>query len=182
MSDIFTKFPIIDLGETILRELKVEDAKKFLGYMKNKNISKYTSDDEVPVSILAAEGDLLYWKNLFSYRRSIYWAIANKNNDEMIGSCGFNYWNKQHGRLEISYDLNYKFWGKGIITKSVTAITDLILKESSAQRVQATVATDNERSIKVLERCNYKKEGVLASYFNLRGIKKDAFMYSRTQK
>jgi ribosomal-protein-alanine N-acetyltransferase len=179
MNDIFSKFPIIDLGETILRELRVEDAKKFFSYVTNKHVSKYTADDEIPSSIHKAESDLLYWKNLFLYRSSIYWAIADKKTDNMIGSCGFNYWNKQHGRLEISYDLDYNFWGKGIITKAVNAITSLILKESSVQRVQATVSLDNERSINVLERCNYTREGVLVNYFNLNGIKKDAYMYAR---
>ena len=97
----------------------------------------------------------------------------------MIGSCGFNYWNKQHGRLEISYDLNHKFWGKGIITKAVCIVTDYIFDNSTAQRVQATVATDNERSIKVLERSGYQKEGMLSSYFNLKGVVKDAYMFAK---
>jgi len=180
MNDIFDKFPEIDLGEIVLRELiPTEDSKDFFKYIINKNVSKYTSDNELPSSLISAENDLAYWADLFKYGKSIYWAIADKKTNKMIGSCGFNYWNKQHGRLEISYDLNYTFWGNGFVTKSVNAITDLALKNPSAQRVQATVATDNERSIKVLELCGYKREAILLKYYKLQGIIKDGYMYAK---
>ena len=180
MNDIFTEFPEIDLGKIVLRELlPSKDSKDFFKYVTNKNVSKYTSDSELPLNITSAENDLAYWADLFKLGRSIYWAIADKKTNTIIGSCGFNYWNKQHGRLEISYDLDYNFWGNGFVTKSVNAITDLAFKKLHARRVQATVATDNNRSIKVLELCEYKKEGVLSKYYTLQGITKDGYMYAK---
>ena len=179
MSDIFNKFPCIDLDDIVLREISNEDALDFFKYVTNKNVSKYHSDNEIPSSLSTAEYDLSYWADLFKFGRSIYWAIADNKTNTMIGSCGFNYWNKQHGRLEISYDLNYDFWGKGIVTRSVNAITDFAFKKMSAQRVQATVVTDNKRSIKVLELSGYKKEGTLLSYFKLQGTTKDGYMYAK---
>lgn len=181
MDNIFAKFPDIDLGEIILREIKVTDAKDFFEYVSDENVRKYTEDEEIPASITSAENDLLYWINLFTFGRSIYWAIADAETNKMIGSCGFNYWNKQHGRLEISYDLNHNFWGKGIATKAVTAITYFIFNNTTAQRVQATVATDNERSIKVLERAGYTREGTIAKYFILKGVVKDGYMYAKVR-
>ena len=179
MNDVFTEFPIINLEEVILREINTKDVKDFFKYVTNKNVSIYTADNERPSNITAAENDLSYWANLFKYERSIYWAIADKKTNAMIGSCGFNYWNKQHGRLEISYDLNYNFWGRGIMTKAVNAVTDFAFEKMSAQRVQATVATDNTRSIKVLELSGYKREGVISNYFKLQGVIKNGYMYAR---
>jgi len=179
MNNFFTKFPEINLRQVILREMKITDVEAFYEYITDKNIAKYVPDDEVPSDIIAAQNELLYWSNLFKYKTSIYWAIADKKNNKMIGSCGFNYWNKQQGRLELSYELSYKFWGKGIATKSVIAITDLAFKKMNARRIQATVAVDNERSIKLLEACKYKREGTLKNYFNLHGVIKDAYMYAK---
>ena len=46
-------------------------------------------------------------------------------------------------------------------------------------RVQATVIIDNERSISVLERTGFKKEGLLEKYEIVEGEHKDYYMYSR---
>lgn len=179
MNDIFAKFPEIKLKHAILREIKISDAKAFYEYMNDQNIAKYIPDDELPSNVLNSKNELLYWIDQFKYKRGIYWAIADKKTNTMIGSCGFNYWNKQQGRLEISYDLNYKFWHKGIATEAVASITDFAFKKMNARRIQATVATDNERSINLLESCQYKKEGILKSFFNLQGTIKDAYMYAK---
>jgi ribosomal-protein-alanine N-acetyltransferase len=47
--------------------------------------------------------------------------------------------------------------------------------------VQATVITDNDRSIKVLERCGFIKEGLLQKYEVVEGEHKDYYMYGRVQ-
>ena len=46
-------------------------------------------------------------------------------------------------------------------------------------RVQATVITTNERSIKVLDRCGFQKEGCLRKYELVEGELKDYYMYAR---
>ena len=46
-------------------------------------------------------------------------------------------------------------------------------------RVQATVITTNERSIKVLDRCGFQREGYLRKYELVEGELKDYYMYAR---
>ncbi|NRA73207.1 MAG: GNAT family N-acetyltransferase [Rickettsiales bacterium] len=180
MNDIFAKFPEMNLNQAILREIKIADAKAFYEYITDKNIAKYVSGDDIPSNITTAESELIYWINLFKHKTSIFWAIADKKNNQMIGSCGFNYWNREQRRLEISYELSYKHWGKGIAKEAVCSITNFGLRDMNAQRIQATVATDNERSIKLLESCQYQREGTLKSFFNLQGTIKHGYMYAKT--
>jgi len=179
MTDIFMKFPEMDLGDVVLRELRTGDAKEYFEYLTDEHVMKYVARTEVPASVFAAESEMSYWSGLFKTGQSFYWAIADKKTDKMIGSCGFNYWRRQHNRVELAYDLSYAFWGKGIMTRAVDAVTKFSLEKMLAQRIQATVVTDNDRSIKVLERCGYKREGTLKKYFNLHNQVKDSYMYGK---
>ena len=81
--------------------------------------------------------------------------------------------------MEISYDFSYKFWDKGIATQAVSSITDFAFKKMNAQRIQATVAVDNEQSIKLLELCDYKNEGTLLNFFKLQRTIKNAYMHAK---
>ncbi len=45
-------------------------------------------------------------------------------------------------------------------------------------RVQATVLDSNARSLRVLERCGFRREGLLRSYRMVRGTPGDFWMYS----
>ena len=124
----------------------------------------------------------LFWeikihRRIFYRKHSIYWGIVDKNNNKLIGTCGFNHWNRHHNRVEVSYDLDYSYWGKGIMTRSLTEIFKFAHQDMYVNRIQATVAIDNFSSIKLLERLGLKKEGILKEYGILHDIKTDFYMY-----
>jgi len=60
--------------------------------------------------------------------------------------------------------------------KGILAYSDISL---GLIRVQATVITTNERSIKLLERTGFAKEGILKKYEVVMGEHKDYYMYAR---
>jgi ribosomal-protein-alanine N-acetyltransferase len=178
---MFDKFPEFEFADFILREIRPSDGRAFFNYLHHKEVMKYVTDAELPADVAKAEAELLYWTNLYRAGTSVYWGAADRKNDTLIGTCGFNYWNKEHNRIEISYDLDYNYWGRGIATRMVKAVTELALSDKiGAQRIQATVVTDNERSIRLLERCGYKREGLLAKYTMLHGAILNSYMYART--
>lgn len=84
-----------------------------------------------------------------------------------------------NSRAEISYDLDPNFWGKGIMLRSIKAILKFSDYTLGIIRVQATVITTNERSIKVLDRCGFQREGYLRKYELVEGELKDYYMYAR---
>ncbi|MFN7039028.1 MAG: GNAT family N-acetyltransferase [Alphaproteobacteria bacterium] len=176
--NIFNEFPIINLADIRLREIVSNDTKSFYNYICNPKVSRYLSDDDTPSSLIEAEEELMYWANLYKYRRSIYWGITKANSGHLIGTCGFNNWNRTHKRVEISYDLSANYWGKGIMTKAVKTICDFAFTRMHAIRIQATVATDNYGSIKVLEKSLFKRDGTMRNYGILKGETKDFYMYS----
>ena len=180
ISDYFYQpFPVFDLNDIILRELKESDAENYFNYMGRSEMAEYLTKANMPSSIENALEEVRYWASLFSNKRSFYWAIAIKDTNQLIGTVGFNIISFNHLKAEISYDLDHNFWGKGIMLKSVKAVLKFADFALGLVRIQATVIVDNERSIKVLERCGFAKEGFLKKFEIVNGAHKDYYMYAR---
>lgn len=178
MNEIFDSFPVILLDDIILRKINAEtDCEAFFHYINNHNVAAYLSELDIPVSLESAKNELGYWNKLFDNKHSFYWAITHDN--KIIGTCGFNYWNKDQRRAEISYDLDYNYWNRGITTKAIKAICDFLFNNTSVQRIQATVALENIGSIRVLEKSGFIRESLLKKYGVLKGQSKDFYMYTR---
>jgi [ribosomal protein S5]-alanine N-acetyltransferase len=178
INEIFNYFPVIKLDELILRQIvSLEDYQNYYEYINNSNVASYLSSEDLPNSLENSKAELHYWYSLFNYKSSFYWAIALADTNQMIGTCGFNHWNKSQNRAEISYDLNYKYWNNGIMSKSIKEIINFGFNSMKLHRIQATVAIDNIPSIKMLERVGFHRESLLQKYGMLQGVSKDFYMY-----
>ncbi|MEK6733910.1 MAG: GNAT family protein [Pseudomonadota bacterium] len=181
MSDkIFEKFPEIKLDDgIILRQILPDiDYLYFYNYITDPKVTAYLAPEDIPSNQESAKFELGYWARLFDRHNSFYWAIVVERANRIIGTCGFNFWNRSQKRVEISYDLDHNYWGKSITTNAVKAISDFAFMQMEAQRIQATVAIDNIPSIRVLEKSNFKKEGVLEKYGFLNNQPRDFYMYA----
>lgn len=178
---IFEYFPKFDLGDVHLREISITDAAAYHRYMNIPEVREFITQDNVPITLDAAADDLRYWAGIYTNRRSIYWAIADTNTDELIGTIGFNLWNRYHNRADISYDLDYRFWGKGIMTKAITQVINFAKEKMKIVRIQATVVMENQKSINLLERVGFEQEGVLRKYEIIAGRYRDYYIYGNVQ-
>lgn len=175
----FNAFPVLDLGDIVLREIVTSDAQDYFDYMSRNEMKSCLTKDNIPQTLEKAIEEVKYWGSLFTNKRSIYWAIALKKTNRMIGTAGFNLISFPNSRAEISYDLSPDHWGKGIMLKSIKGILKFSDYALELVRIQATVIIDNERSIKLLERCGFQKEGILKQYEVVDGRHKDYYMYGR---
>jgi RimJ/RimL family protein N-acetyltransferase len=69
---------------------------------------------------------------------------------------------------EIGYWLGKPFWGRGIMSEAVQAVTTAAFEIPELIRIDAPVFSWNERSMRVLEKCGFSREAV-----ELRGAIKD---------
>lgn len=183
VESVFDSFPVIDVNdEFILRQVSYNDLHDYFEYMDNEHVIKYVPVECIPQNLERAKEEIEYNLDLFRYRRSVYWGIARKDNNKLIGSCGFNYWNRDHSRAEISYDLGYKYWGKGIMTEAVKAVLGFAFTRMELHRVEATVTPTNQGSLRVLRKMGFQKEGILREQKLLHGKFYDAVILSLLQK
>ncbi|MCD6035108.1 MAG: speG [Rickettsiales bacterium] len=177
--DIFERFPVLDAGEGIvLRELVREDAPALFEYISHPEVQRFISDEDIPRTPPEAIRETEYWGGLFHQRQSIYWAIADRETNHLIGTCGFNFWNRLHKKGEISYDLARPLWGKGIMTRVLEKMIQFGFEEMQMHRISATVSPENPASIRVLDKLGFKHEGCMREYKIVHGGWEDAVMYA----
>lgn len=73
------------------------------------------------------------------------------------------------------------FWGKGLTTRALGLAADYLMLSCGALRIQALVEPHNMASMRVLEKCGFRNEGLLRSYFPSKtGKLLDVHMYALT--
>ena len=175
----FRNFPEMIINERItLRELNINDAENYFNILTTPQVHQYLSDDDVPRSLESAKKEILYWKNLFTYKRSICWAISDSNK-ELIGSVGFNTWSIYNQRAEINYDLSYSHWRQGIMTSTLEKVIEFAFSKMSLNRIEARVLLGNKSSISLLEKLGFHKEGVLKKYRVINSQAVDVCLYAK---
>ncbi len=173
------KFPTLDMDQDYyLREQAIEDTESFFQYYTDPEVARYILATN-PKTIVEAGAEIHYCRNLFRYKRGIYWTLARKDNDRMIGAIGL-YLNNQHHRGEICYDLSRHYWKKGIMTKALQKIVDYAIHHIGVQRIEAITLKENIPSITVLKKLGFEHEGTLKNFRYFNGKSFDIEMFAVT--
>ncbi|MCR8561579.1 GNAT family N-acetyltransferase [Mucilaginibacter sp. BJC16-A38] len=78
----------------------------------------------------------------------------------------------------IGYWLAEPHWGKGIMTNALKLVVDYAFANLDIKRLQAGVFGNNPRSMRVLEKCGFVKEGVSKSAIIKNGEVLDEHIYA----
>ena len=146
----------LDLGDCCVRPYVLEDAEALAKYADNRAVwitlrdrfpHPYTTDDAVGFLRIAT-----------TQLPTSDFAIATA--DEVIGGIGLQRQSDVH-RLtaEIGYWLGEPFWGRGIATRAVRAVTAWAFATTSLERLYACVFATNPASARVLSNAGYQFEG-----------------------
>lgn len=168
--------PTIELAGVRLRPLRREDAASWHAYLSDPRVTELTSYPEMSLS--AVESMIESRRKSFVSGLSCKWAIASRDDDTLIGTCGFNEWSRPHGWAELAYELARPHWGCGIATQVVAAGLRWAFTDGGFTRVHAFVMVGNVRSERVLERAHFTREGRLRSYRLCRGQPRDFSVFS----
>lgn len=156
-------FPIVELDKDyILREQTLEDTEAFFHYYTDPDVGKHILATK-PATLLDASREVQYCRNLFYNKQGIYWTIARKSDNTMIGAIGL-YANHLHHRAEITYDLSKKYWRKGIAKKAIVAVTKFAFETMQLCRVEAVTRHENTASSAALQSAGFIFEGTLKNY------------------
>jgi RimJ/RimL family protein N-acetyltransferase len=113
--------------------------------------------------------------NLFENTENKKWFIIEKKDESEIGLIGYF---PKDDCLEIGYVLLPSERKKGYCTEAVKIIVDFLFLLRNIVRIQAYTDIGNVASHKVLNKANFKKEGVLRKFRFVRGEWKDYAVFS----
>lgn len=158
-----SSFPALDVDDQIvLREQTLEDTENFFRYYTDPDVGKYILASK-PATLLDASREVQYCRNLFYSKNGMYWALARKSDNAMIGAIGL-YINNLHHRAEITYDLSRDYWRKGIMKKAMRIVLQYAFHTMKLSRVEAVTRHDNQASLALLKSLGFAHEGRLKNY------------------
>jgi ribosomal-protein-alanine N-acetyltransferase len=175
---IAMNFKQIETSRLILKGLSPEDMKiVFEQYPKEeiKQILGHRSEEDY------LKEEYKYRNGYASYNRSfILFLLTDKASGTIIGRCGLHNWNTDHSRAEIGYSMeDESFKRLGLMSEAVEAIIDYGFRQLNLNRIEALVAPNNIPSLRLMEKNNFIREGLLRKHYNVSGFFEDSVMFSK---
>ena len=146
------------LSKCLLREWRRGDEPSLVRHANNRNIWLNVRDTfPHPYT----RSDALDWVQLAS-GEGLNLVFAIDIDGFAVGAVGLRP-GEDVNRLsaEIGYWLGEEFWGRGIATEVLAAVTEYAFQTLGMARVYAEVFEWNAASMRVLEKCGFEREGVL---------------------
>ena len=171
------KYPLLETNRLVLRKVEEDDASSMLKYLSDKEVMKYYGLEPFE-TMEEALGELSWYESIRNNTTGIRWGITLKEENEVIGSCGFFNKNLQHYRTEIGYELHRSYWGQGIAGEALGAIIAYGFESMELQRIEALIEPANTPSLTLVEKQGFVREGLLRNYEFTGGKFDDLCMYS----
>ncbi len=165
----------IQLGIYQIRSYEVNDKSALIKYANNYKISKDLRDS---FSYPYTEKDADLWISAATNQNpQLNFAIASSN--ELIGGIGLMLQPDVYRfSAEIGYWIAEPFWGKGIASLALIALSKYAFEQFDLNRIFAGVFQCNSASMRVLEKSGFKLEGRFRKAVYKENSFKDQLMYS----
>ncbi len=166
MDDVFAAFPELETERLILREIMPEDAPQILKIFSDEKVTKYY--DLYTYSDIDEAHQLIdFFDESFELERAIRWGIARKEDNVLIGTCGFVWLRLYRG--EIGYELASEYWRQGFMAEALSAVLEFGFEELGLNRIEALVMIENEASAGLLRKLGFHEEGLLRDHDFFKG-------------
>ena len=164
----------LSLGSCIIRNWAADDLQSLVKHANNRNIW-INLRDRFPHPYTETHGrDFL--SRVAHQHPARVWAI--EVDGEAAGGIGVvQLTDVERISAEIGYWLGEQFWGRGVMTEALNAVTDEAFRELDLRRIFALPFADNIGSIRVLEKAGYMLEGRLPQSAVKDGVVRDQLLY-----
>jgi [ribosomal protein S5]-alanine N-acetyltransferase len=153
----FTPFPVLTTQRLILRQLMADDEQNLFMLRSNEQVNLHL---DRPIAQSSADALQFIEKinNAVGNNETIYWAIALKDDDKLIGTITL--WNisVKNNMAEIGFELLPQFQRKGIMHEAIAKTLAYGFEVMQLQTIEAYTHQNNEGSIKVLEKNGFVKQ------------------------
>ena len=78
--------------------------------------------------------------------------------------------------------MDRQYWGNKIAPNAVQLVEDICFDELGLERIEIITLKKNESSIRVAEKCGYKKEGIQRHKLKHDGKWEDVYLFAKVKK
>ena len=174
---IFSDIPTLTTERLLLRRMLVGDCYDMYEYASNAEVTRFLTWSPHP--------DIEYTKEYLQYISNHYklgdfydWAVILREQNKMIGTCGFTRFHMHHDCGEIGYVIHPAYRGQGIAGEAVRAVMSFGFEQLDLHRIEAKYINGNEASRRVMEKAGMTFEGVRRGEMLIKGSYRDIGVYS----
>jgi RimJ/RimL family protein N-acetyltransferase len=157
-----------------LRDYQQADIDPIHQLLNNYAVSRFLSS-RIPYPY--SYEDAVWWVNTGSKQEVTRVIEFNQQLAGIVGVIPGCFENQRCG--ELGYWLGQPFWGKGLATLAVKAMTSLIFTETAIVRLCAPIYGPNKASMRVAEKSGYRLEGIAKQAIFKDGEFYDEYIYAR---
>ena len=169
------RLPTLAAERVELRPLSGADTADVFAIFSDPQVMRYW--DSLPMA--APQDAAKYIDEIaegFRSRTIFQWGTADRHSGRVIGTCTLLHVSPVHERAEIGFALARAHWGQGLATEAVGALLRFAFEDLGLHRLEADADPRNERSVRLLERLGFRREGILRERYWVNGERQDTMM------
>lgn len=167
------ELPRLETPRTVLRHPTAADVPALYEIFRDPEVTRYWSwpayTHPAQAAALLAEID-----QLFVERTLFQWGIARRDDDRLVGTATLFAIEPANRRGEVGFALGRAAWGQGLMREALGALFDFAFDRLALHRLEADVDPRNARSLAVLERHGFRREGLLRERHHVAGEVQDS--------
>ena len=155
-AEVFSNFPVLETERLRLRASGPGDAEATLAVLSSEEVCRYY--DLSPLTVREEAARLIANRAAaFAQEERIRWALARRQDDVVIGSCGLSHWDEEAAQAEIGYELSPDWQGRGLMGEALSAVIGFGFDRMRLARVEANVVPENGPSLRLLRRFGFRE-------------------------
>lgn len=156
-----------------LRALEREDLPRCHRWFNDEEVTKYLLRND-PLSMVEEEG---WFEEMVADKSRLVLAIEDEKGNH-IGNIGLREIDFRNGKATIGITIGEKdCWGKGYGPEAVRLLLKYVFEELRLYRVESAAFAENQRSIRLHEKCGFVREGVRRGVYFRNGRHSDLVLF-----
>lgn len=174
---IFSRLPTLETPRLLLRKVVMGDAPDLYAYGSDPEVAKhvlweaYRSESEARMYVR-------YLQRQYRADQPSSWGIVHKQDDRVVGTIGFMWWNHDHHSAEVGYSLSRAYWNQGLMSEALREVLHYGFDTMGLHRIEAQHEWDNPASGRVMEKAGMRREGHLRGRLYNKGRYADVVLYA----
>lgn len=82
----------------------------------------------------------------------------------------------------LGYWMDGDYQGKGLVTEAIVGVLDFAFGPAGLHRIQAAIMPRNARSLRVIEKLGFRREGYAERYLQIAGKWEDHVLFAKTRE
>jgi RimJ/RimL family protein N-acetyltransferase len=157
VTPVFATFPTLETKRFILRAITPEDALEIFRLYTTPEVTRYLPHLRM-TSLDEAVEKVQRYQSAFEKQESFAWAVIQRGQSQLMGTCVLHHLNLAHHRAEVGYSLSPEWWGKGVMSEVVAVELAFAFETMGFHSLEAIIDPDNTASRRLLEKLGFVQE------------------------